>query len=368
MASERAVVFLLTSLAGAGSQRKTVNLVNALVPAGHRVHLCYLDRKEDLLCALRPAPNLRIECLDRRGRIDRAAMERFAGILRAYAGGTLFAVNPYPVFFATRSMGGLRARYRLVAATNTYTFSDRKEAVLFHLFQKRAYRRADLVLFGSLAQRDLWCSEYAIDPERSAVIYNGVDLDRFSPDATRPERAAGDGGAVRLVMIASFTPHKRHVDLLEAMRIVLAQGQEVTATLVGQGALRASLEQRVEGCELAGRVGFTGFAEDVRPHLRSADVAVLPSSSVETFSNAILESMAMGLPVLASDIGGAAEQITHGVDGLLFEPGNVEELAACIRSMCDPRRRAEAGRAARRTAVERFGLERMVDAYRKIIA
>ena len=364
MPAERAVVFLLTSLAGAGSQRKTVNLVNKLAAAGHRVHLCYLDRKEDLLAALPPGPNLRVDCLDRRGRFDRSAMRRFREILRRYDGGTLFAVNPYPVFFATRSLGPLRPHFELVAATNTYTFANTKEAVLFHLFQKRAYRQADRVLFGAMAQRDRWCREYAIDAARSSVIYNGVDVDRFSPDTAAPH---GEQGALRLVMIASLVPNKRHVDLLEAMRIVLAQGQEVVVTFVGKGPLLRALEDRVAQMGLVARVTFAGFCADVRPHLRQADVSVLASNSVETFSNAILESMAMGVAVIASNIGGAAEQITHGESGMLYEPGNVAELALCIGAMNDPRRRKAAGEACRRVAVEQFGLDRMVDAYEKII-
>ena len=118
---------------------------------------------------------------------------------------------------------------------------------------------------------------------------------------------------------------------------------------------------------LRDRVAFTGFVEDVRPYLKAADIAVLPSNAVETFSNAILEAMAMGKPIVASDIGGAAEQVSHGVNGLLFEPGNVEELASCIAGMCDPDRRLAAGRASRRIAVERFGLDRMVESYRQIL-
>jgi len=368
MGSQTAAIFLLTSLAGGGSQRKTIRLTNALVREGHTVHLCYLDRKEELLSALETAPNLHVDCLERDGRFDVGAMRRFARLAAAYPTGTIVAVNPYPVFFAANSLGSSRSRYKFVAATNTYTFASSKEAFLFQVFQKRLYREADLALFGSFAQKERWCGKYAIDASKAAVIYNGVDLEYYSPDIPlEPFSTRANQSAIVIVFIASLTPHKRHIDLLEAARLVLACGLEVSLVFVGAGPLAGSLEKRARKMNLHHRVTFVGFVEDVRPYLKAADIAVLTSNAVETFSNAIVESMAMGKPVIASNIGGAAEQVSHGVNGLLFEPGNVEELASCIMTMCDRDRRLEAGRASRRIAVERFGLDRMVESYKRIL-
>jgi glycosyltransferase involved in cell wall biosynthesis len=363
------VLFLLNSLTGGGSQRKTIRVANALVDEGYSVLLYYLDRREELLPSLRPSPRLHIECLDRAGRFDYRAMNRFRRRASESPDAAIVAINPYQVFFAARSLRGSRRDCGFIAATNTYTFASRKEAFLFHVFEKRPYRDADVVLFGSHAQKTLWCRSYSIDPERATVIYNGVDVDYFSPDAVEPPRASRTADdALTIIVVASLTPHKRHVDVLEAVRLLRTRSREISVVFAGDGPLASFIADRTRGMGLGDRVTFTGFVHDVRPLLKRADVAVLASNAVETFSNAILESMAMGKPVIASNIGGAAEQISDGVNGLLFEAGNVVELADCIDRMYDREFRLQAGAASRRSAVERFGLDKMVASYKQLLS
>ena len=122
---------------------------------------------------------------------------------------------------------------------------------------------------------------------------------------------------------------------------------------------------------LGGRVEFTGWleAERARATLAAATIFVLPSF-VEGMPMALLEAMALGLPVIATPVGGVPEIVTHQVDGLLVPPGDVDALAAAIaRLMSEPALRERLGRAARETAAQRFSLdsavERLLGIYRR---
>jgi glycosyltransferase involved in cell wall biosynthesis len=111
---------------------------------------------------------------------------------------------------------------------------------------------------------------------------------------------------------------------------------------------------------LEGRVVLAGAMADVRPLLRASRLSVLASTAVETFSIAMLESMAMQVPVLATNIGGLREAIAPGVTGDLMEPGNIEEMTQKIRSlMSDAAKCEQMGIAARALVVEKFRNEDM---------
>jgi len=123
------------------------------------------------------------------------------------------------------------------------------------------------------------------------------------------------------------------------------------------GAYRARADAQLRN------VRFLGKVSDVREVLRAADALVLPSLS-EGLSNAVLEAMAMGLPVVATRIGGLTEQVEDRVSGLLVEATNPIALAEAIRRLLgDSDLRTRLGQAARRAAGQRFSIEAMVDAY-----
>ncbi len=114
---------------------------------------------------------------------------------------------------------------------------------------------------------------------------------------------------------------------------------------------------------------FIGAVEDVRPVLAALDVFVLPSIAVESFSNAALEAMSMGRPVILSDIGGAREMINDGVEGYVVSPTELSaRLPAMISALyADRRKRLQMGAAARNRAVTCFSVPAMVAGYRGLL-
>jgi glycosyltransferase involved in cell wall biosynthesis len=212
----------------------------------------------------------------------------------------------------------------------------------------------------------------AVDPRQVEVIHNGVDTARFRP-AQGPEEALarqrlraslGHGPQeVLLACVGSFQPIKGQGTLLEAMALLSPRAPSLRLLLVGGRAeYRAHHVALAERLGLGGVVQFLGERGDMEALLRACDLFALPSWS-EGFSNAVLEAMASGLPVVATEVGGNLAAISPAV-GALVPPGDPARLARALEPLCvDAERRRGAGQAARRAAVEVFDLERMVDHY-----
>jgi len=201
------------------------------------------------------------------------------------------------------------------------------------------------------------------------IIYNGVDTARFdaaraaaSRDDVRQRELNVPAGAPVVINVANLFAVKNQTMLLRALATChegLPEARRPYLLLVGEGPMRPALEQEAGRLGIAPYVRFSGQMGDVAPYLAAADVFAL-SSEAEGFSNALLEAMASSLACVATDVGGNAEALAEGA-GVITPPGDADALAAALTEILgDERRRKDLGAAARRRAVETFGLERMV--------
>jgi glycosyltransferase involved in cell wall biosynthesis len=156
--------------------------------------------------------------------------------------------------------------------------------------------------------------------------------------------------ASQVLTVARLETVKGHAVLLEALVLLRAEGIRLEAVIVGDGSLRPTLELLAEGLGLGQEVRFTGSLgrDAVRTAYESADLFCLASFN-EGVPVVLMEAMAMGLPVVATWVGGIPELVQDGVSGLLSAPGAPEKLAACLRSLLqsDPSRREAMGAAGR---------------------
>jgi glycosyltransferase involved in cell wall biosynthesis len=157
-------------------------------------------------------------------------------------------------------------------------------------------------------------------------------------------------------------PEKAHGDLLNALARLRGQGIAAKGLLIGDGPERARIEGLARELGLAQHVIITGLQSDVRPYIACCDVMTLVSHT-ETFSFAALESMALGKPLVMSDIGGASEQVVHGQTGLLFEPRDIAALTEQLAILKSAPLRARMGAAAERRVHELFTLGAMTDGF-----
>jgi glycosyltransferase involved in cell wall biosynthesis len=196
-------------------------------------------------------------------------------------------------------------------------------------------------------------------PDRVVVVHPGVSVDPTVPADLQLERFRD--GAPLLGLVAGLREQKGIVTLLDALELLARGGRPQRFAIVGNGPLRDEVERRVTSGPLAGSTLLLPFQGRVESYLKPLDVFVLPSLW-EGLPMAVLEAMAMGLPVVASSVNGTPEAVEEGVTGYLVPPGDPVRLADRLEAIAaDGETRAAMGRAAREAARSRFGVERMVD-------
>ncbi len=225
-----------------------------------------------------------------------------------------------------------------------------------------ASRRAERVLVNALCIRDLAVSQ-GVEADRIAVVRNGVDVDELDREARRaPDAPAPEPGA--FVCIANMHhPVKGQSDLLVAMREVARQRPEARLVLVGDGIRRPLLERQARQLGIADRCHFLGHRRD-GPAILARAAAGVSASYAEGISNAILESMAARLPMVATAVGGTPEIVREGHDGFLVPPGAPAALARRMLDLLgDPALRRRMGQRGRQIVEREFSLAQMRTSY-----
>lgn len=201
---------------------------------------------------------------------------------------------------------------------------------------------------------------------RISRILNGVDTQRFHPRrggrSLLPEDYR-DPTRVVFGTVGRMDPVKDQMTLVRAFARLQAETPTTRLVLAGDGECRPALEAEVQRLGLAKRIWFAGQRSDVPELLRELDVFVLPSLA-EGISNTIMEAMASGLPVVATEVGGNPELVEADICGRLVRPDDPGAMAEAMRDYVADRQRIEAeGQAARKRAEAVFGLDGMVTAY-----
>src|SRR6266850_163764 len=219
------------------------------------------------------------------------------------------------------------------------------------------YRRIDQTLAVSETARR--CVERYF-PGPLEIVPNGVDHARFRPDLPRLERF--DDGVRNILFVGRFDPRKGLPDLMRACAELAREAVPFRLILVGDGRLRGLVERLAHG-PLEGKVHFEGKVghERLPRYYASADIFCSPARDGESFGLVLLEAMASGVPIVATDLAGYRTVLTHEKEGLVAPPRNPSALAAALRRLLgDPALRAQMGARGIETA-RGYGWERIVD-------
>jgi glycosyltransferase involved in cell wall biosynthesis len=368
------VLFLVNSLCVGGAEKHVVSLVNGLDATRHRLALTALKRDEALLPQIAPhrlADGL--ACLEVAQGLSWGAVRRLARQLDAQRTDVLVCTNMYALLYGwlARALSRRGPQVRLVEVFHSTLPESRKEARHMVLY-RHLVRRADLLVFVCQAQADHW-HVHGLRARQDVVIHNGIDTARFSdtssPEDKRRLRAQQGFGETDLVvgLCGVMRPEKAHYDFLQALALLAllaARGQRVCGWLIGDGPLRAALERDIDALGLRERVRISGFVQDVRPLVAACDAMAI-TSTTETFSLAALEAMALGKPLLMTDVGGAREQVRHGHNGWLVPVGDVQAMAGALARWLEPNARAAMGLRAAAEVRERFELAGMVQGFER---
>ncbi len=212
-----------------------------------------------------------------------------------------------------------------------------------------------------------------IAPGRMVWIPNGVDTERFKPvSADARDQIRESLGitpeTIAFGCLARLTGVKRHTDLLQAFALLRQRVASVHLFLLGDGPLRLELVAEIDALGLSEQVTLLGDRPDVEQLLPALDIAVL-ASSTEGMSNAILESMACGLPMIATSVGGNVQLVRDQSSGLLVPPRDPAALADAMQVLArSATTRQQMGQVARERMVREFSLDAMVHSYDRLYA
>jgi sugar transferase (PEP-CTERM/EpsH1 system associated) len=348
------ICHIVLSLEPGGLENGVVNVINGLDPAEFRSSVCCLQRAGEF--AARLGPDVAIASMDLRPGNDPWMPLRVARLLRRWDVDIVHTRNAESFFY-----GILAARLaRVLAVVHSEHGRVFPEKPMRALAQRLLLRHVDAAFAVSEQLRSDLVRELRIPADRFEVFYNGVDVERFQRGQTRG--APRDTGGLLIGSVGRLAAVKNYALLLHAIAR-LPEAPSCRLVLIGEGPERAALKELAAQLGLERRVEFSGHRDDVPQLLQGLDIFVLPSLS-EGMSNTLLEAMAAGLPVVASDVGGNRELIESERSGLLFPSGDVAALAEQLgRLLGDADLRARLGRAAALRARSEFSMEAMLARY-----
>jgi glycosyltransferase involved in cell wall biosynthesis len=364
------LMFVTGSSSVGGAERHTVAVLNRLAERGHRCHAVCVKETGDLFDRIQPRNGATVRSLEAARYLDVRAVADFAAHLARVKPSAIVAANGYALMYSWLAHRLSRSRASLVVTFHSNRLLGVKEqlqTMLYRLF----FWTADCSVFVCRRQRRYWRRRGVLS-RRNEVIYNGVDTEEFrntwSTQGRRAlRRALGFSDADYVIgLSALLRPEKNPVQLVDAVAALRARAIPARALIIGDGEMRGAIQARAHALDVAGSIVVTGLKQDVRPYVAACDAMVL-CSLTEAFSLSAIESMALGKPVVHSDVGGAAEMIAQGRNGFLFPAGNTHAFIDKLAILADPAVSAQMGREARATAEALFSERTMVDRYERLL-
>lgn len=359
------VALVISNLEYGGAQRQVVELVNQLDPGVIDARICSLSSHVPLAADLRDRSRLHV--ILKRFKFDATVVPRLATWLRRerirVVHGYLFDAE-----IAARLAGRL-AGCAVIGSERNTDYSLKKRQLIVYRMTRSCM---DLIIANSRAGAEFNRRLLGQDAARYRVVHNGVDVERFHP--RDPRQARIDAGLpldVPLVgMFASFKAQKNHPLAFEAARLVLDQlpttrflfvGDMLYAGMHGSDRYKADMQRRVDELRLRDACIFLGNRDDVAALYSACDLTILPSH-FEGTPNVVLESLACGVPVVATNVSDNAYIVPDGRVGFIVPPGDAAALAQrIVELLTDTQLRARLGRQARQWMIDEFSVTRLAE-------
>lgn len=312
------ILRMITWLPQGGIERKIVAVLPRLNPDLFRVHLCCIRERGALADDLE-RQGVPVHLIPFKSRLDPTAMLRLRHLTQRL---DIDLVHSH-MYRANTPATALKVFNKNLAVIGHYhnvnTWETRRQ---LNMDRFMALRR-DMNVAVSEAVRLNVVDTLGLPEDLTTTLYNCVDLDEFRRLSAAERKIARremgiDPDDKVIIMVARMVTQKNHALVLDSAAEILQECPAAKFLLVGGGPDEDAMKERAKTAGFADRFVFTGRRDDVPRLLGLSDIAILPSFK-EGFSNAVLEAMACGLPVVASDVGGNAEIIDPGINGYLLE-------------------------------------------------
>jgi glycosyltransferase involved in cell wall biosynthesis len=362
------VMFMINDLVSGGAEQQLFELVKGIDKARFETLVVPLYSGKYMESEFKKIPGARIVSLRRKGKFDFIYLFRVLRFLRR------MKVDVVQPFLTPATFFGLLPA--ILCRTPVKIVTERSAELKGH-FNYQLYlkvedflsRSADWIVSNSKAGQES-VQKRGIPRDRTKVIYNGINLERLKADQDnikQLKRQLNISETTKVVgIMGSLSPVKDHATFLKAAVIINRDTPDTRFAILGDGPLRHDLENLSQELGIASKTIFLGHQRDVVNYLSLFDVAVL-TSKTEGCSNSLLEAMALGKPVVATDVGGNRELVRQGYNGILVPFGDAEAVAKATLSLVhDPKVSREMGQRAKEMVVNQFSLKNMVQQYQSL--
>ncbi len=360
------IVHVLDSLAPGGLENGVVNVARRLQGQGFDIHAACLRFRGDF--ADRMPRQEQVVVLGKQSGFSPKAAFHLWRYLRSVRADVVHSHNLGTLIYAVlATCGGLlrpivHGEHGQLQKVDLSPRRLRQRRLLF-----RCCKRLHVV---SSSVRDNLVDLRLTEKSRVEVTPNGVDCERHAPADSKPaaREAVGFAAEHRVIgIVGRLVALKRHIMLMEAFAKIAPSIPGLRLLIVGDGgAEKAEILTAMRANPFAERIVWAGHQSELKPWYQAMDLLAAPSE-IEGLSNAVLESMACGVPVLAHSACGNAEVIHDGESGFLRQLDSADQLAQEIKqALDDPTRLEHIGISARETVKQRFSMEAMLDSYRKL--
>lgn len=344
------IAHVVTGLKIGGLERVVVNLIAGFRGSGHRLLVVCLEEGGPFAAEVERLGG-EVMVLGKKPGMNWKSVRQLAKYFRQEKVSIVHTHNPSPHFHGTLAavLAGVPVRVHTKHGRN---YPHIKKAVLLNRFLSKV---TDVIVPVSDNAGDVALQVEKVNPKKVRRIWNGIDTDEYKPGPSPAGPVIGT--------VARLSPEKDQQTMLSAFRVVADQMPQARLMFVGDGVCMADLKAGAEKLGLASQVDFLGARSDVAALLPRMSLFTL-SSITEGISMTILEAMACGLPVVASDVGGNREIVQPPLCGLIVPARDPRALGeAYLELLRDPSRCAQMGVAARQRVIDHFSLPAMTRGY-----
>jgi glycosyltransferase involved in cell wall biosynthesis len=354
------IMFVIAGMVFGGAERQLLELLKGIDRARFRPFLTCLSKSTGFTDDVKKM-GIPILYAERKWRMDPFVIWHLAGLIRKNHIALVHSFMPLAGIY-----GSISARLSGVPIVNSAIRGTKQPSLYEKMLLRPTFALSNVILANSEAGKKVYVS---LSPEKTKVVYNGIDLKRFDKrEDGKKKKAELKLGAFKHVVttVTRLEPVKGPLVLIKAARFVLGDNRDTAFLIVGDGSLRAYLEDVVRQTGLTDRVFFLGFRKDVEEILWATDVGVLTSNR-EGLPNAVLEMLASGVPVVATDCEGTREVLDDGETGFLAKIGDEQGIARRITELLkNDTLRREMGTKGKDVVSRKFNLSRMVASIEEI--
>ena len=362
---------VISGLQGGGAEQQLLMLLRHLDRAQFEPTLCLFSDQGPLRAEV--PVDVPVVALGKRSRRDTAAVvARLARVIRHNGPDVILSKMEYTsMLTAAACLISGRSRPLVVAEESVQSIALQRTtyATARRLLIRWSYRRAATIVVPCWGVAADLRDNVKVRASRYDVVPNMVDIDAVHEAARQtPHLQLPENGSPLIVSVGRLVRAKGHADLIDAAAVLRSLGHPCNVVILGEGPERAALGQRAEALDLREHVILPGFVHNPFAVMARADVLV-SSSHAESFGNALIEAMALGVPVVSTRVScGPKEIINDGANGLFATPQDPRDLAEKVRALIvDPDLRTRIVASAREPLRKCYGVETVVRRYERLL-